>query len=595
MRIKKIIYTSLALTGLLISGCGENESLFVPNNFSDIAFINTQVVNQWSTHILEKGNPISFMDLSHNALSHSWTIDEGCCFIKGEFNKADTVFEQFIIPDAGKVSNENIVHVLFQEPGTKTVRLTNTFRDKVIYDGLSEAGQNQQTFPGDPVKESFFDEEKGVWVFDTLMHFKILDYVTADITMSRNNEELLKVSRDEEYLVANSSAWDKLSIEVGEELTISADIYGEPDENFWKLNTGLAEIETKKEIINEDPKIIRMTSVFQAAKISEGNLGYLSMERKSKEEGVKEPDKPASKQSKYIPLKVNIIAPTTPFVVEECKVVDMQAIQLSFKSTLKIAEDKLQEYLDCFTVISDEYNVEISDLALNETSNALILNLMNPVYKDEEIKVSYGGFEGNPIVDIYDRTLQNMVDVKPKYFDPVITDPVIRGFEGEIKNDKSLFGWYLQHFPVYSVCSDFAYSGNRSLLYDSNKAVAGTNYGNGVQCQTAAAESELNGPAGDYIVEGWIYIKDKGTLSKINFGIQFPSSSQTLQDAELNLGDKETDKWIKVSAKYRFAEPLVPGKSKLNILFPTINGTPQEGIIYIDDIKMYRDVSKPSN
>lgn len=38
-----------------------------------------------------KGNPISFMDLSHNALSHSWTIDEGCCFIKGEFNKADTV------------------------------------------------------------------------------------------------------------------------------------------------------------------------------------------------------------------------------------------------------------------------------------------------------------------------------------------------------------------------------------------------------------------------------------------------------------------------------------------------------------------------
>lgn len=579
MRIKNIIYTSLALTGLLISGCSENESLFVPNDFSDIAFINTQVVNKWSTHILEKGIPISFMDLSQNALSHSWTIDDGCCFIKGEFNKADTVFEQFIIPDAGKVSNENIVHVLFQEPGTKTVRLTNTFRDKVVYDGLSEAGQKQQTFPGDPVKESFFDEEKGVWVFDTLMHFKILDYVTADITMSRNNEELLKVSRDEEYLVANSSAWDKLSIEVGEELTISADIYGEPDENFWKLNTGLAEIETKKEIINEDPKIIRMTSVFQAAKISEGNLGYLSMERKSKEEGVKEPDKPASKQSKYIPLKVNIIAPTTPFVVEECKVVDMQAIQLSFKSTLKIAEDKLQEYLGCFTVISDEYNVEISDLALNETSNALILNLMNPVYKDEEIKVSYRGFEGNPIVDIYDRTLQNMVYVKPKYFDPVITDPVIRGFEGEIKNDKSLFGWYLQHFPVYSVCSDFAYSGNRSLLYDSNKAVAGTNYGNGVQCQTATAESELNGPAGDYIVEGWIYIKDKGTLSKINFVFQFPSSSQTLQDAELNLGDKETDKWIKVSAKYRFAEPLVPGKSKLNILFPTINGTPQEGII----------------
>ena len=66
----------------------------------------------------------------------------------------------------------------------------------------------------------------------------------------------------------------------------------------------------------------------------------------------------------------------------------------SFKSTLKIAEDKLQEYLGCFTVISDEYNVEISDLALNETSNALILNLMNPVYKDEEIKVSYRGFEG---------------------------------------------------------------------------------------------------------------------------------------------------------------------------------------------------------
>ncbi len=78
------------------------------------------------------------------------------------------------------------------------------------------------------------------------MHFKILDYVTADITMSRNNEELLKVSRDEEYLVANSSAWDKLSIEVGEELTISADIYGEPDENFGNLIQDLRKSKLRK-------------------------------------------------------------------------------------------------------------------------------------------------------------------------------------------------------------------------------------------------------------------------------------------------------------------------------------------------------------
>lgn len=595
MGVKNIIYSSVALIGLLMAGCTENEKLFVPNDFSDIAFINTQVVNKWSTHIFEKGNPISFMDLSQNALSHSWTIDEGCCFIKGEFNKADSVFEKYIIPDAGKVSNENTVHVLFQEPGTKTVRLTNTFREKVVYNGLSDAGQSQQTFPGDAVKESYLDEERGVWVFDTLMHFKVLDYVTADMTLSKDNDVLLKVSRDEAHLVENSSDWNEISMEVGEEIIVSAIIYGEPNDYFWKLNTGLTETNTKTEVVNEDPKIIKQTSVFQAAKISEGNLGYLSMERKAKEEGVKEPDKPASKKSKYFPLKVNIIAPTTPFVVEKCKVVDIQTIQLSFKSTLKITEEKLQEYLSCFTVISDGYNVEISNLVLNETSNALILNLINPVYKDEEIKVSYQGIEGNPIIDIYGRTLQDIVEVKPEYFDPVITDPVIRGFEGDIKNERGIYGWFLQHYPVYSLCSDFAYSGNRSLLYDSSKAVAGTNYGNGVQCQTTAADSELNGPAGDYIVEGWIYIKDKGTLSKINFGFQFPSSSQTLQEAELNLGDKETDKWIKVSAKYRFAEPLVPGKSKLNILFPTINGTPQEGIIYIDDIKMYRDVSKPSN
>lgn len=579
----------------MMAGCSENEKFFNPNDFSDISFINSQIVNKWSTHIIEKGNPISFMDLSQNALSHSWTIDEGCCFIRGEYNRTDSVFDQYIIPDAGNVSYENTVYVLFQEPGNKTVRLTNTFSNRVVYNGLSESGQNQQTFPGDAVKESYYDEEKGVWVFDTLMHFKVLDYVTADMVVKRNNEEILKVSRDDNHTIDNSSEWDKITMEVGDEITVSADIYGEPDENLWKLNTALIEVETNNEIISENPLVTRMTSVFSASKLAEGNFGYMMMERKGKVEGSGEAHKPASKQSKYFPLNLEIVAPTSPFVIEKCNVLDFTEIQLSYKSTIKMDDTLLKEYLDCFSVTVGNENINISEILLNETSDALILTLQDPVYADDDIKVNYKANPDNPIIDIYGRKLEDAVDMKPEFFNPVITDPISRGFEGEIINDKKIFGWFIQHFPVVSVNTDVVYGGNRSLMYDSSKGKEGDNYGAGVTCQSTAENSELSGPAGDYIVEAWVYIKglQNSNISKITFGFQFPGVTTVIDEKELKLDGLHKDQWIKVTAKYGFSEPLIPGKTKLNIQFPLINSKLQQGVVYVDDIKMYRVVERP--
>lgn len=602
--MKKIIYSSLALAGVLIAGCTENE-LFTANEFSDVTFINSQVIDKWDSHIIERGNPISFMDLSQNALSHSWTIDEnGCCFIRGEYNRTDTVFDQYIIPGAGNVSEDPTIYVLFQEPGTKTVRLTNTFKDKVIYRGLTEVDhKTQQTFPGDPIKESYYDEERGVHVFDTIMHFKVLDYVTADMTVQQDGNELLKVSRDSNYTVAQSSEWQTITMEVGQEITVSADIYGEPDDNFWKLNAALTEVDSVTEVLQDDPLITRLTATFKASKLVEGNLGYLSMERKSKIPGSKLPDKPASKKSKYFPFKINVIAPSTPFEINttECKVLDFKKAQLVFNRTLGLTKAQLKDYVASFSATAkianteEEKQIEIVGLSLNETSDALILDLQDSIYSDDKISVTYNELPEKPIVDIYGKKLELVNStIQLIYPEFVITDPINRGFEREhVDGDiqRIISGWFLQHSPVISISSERSYTGSKSLKYDSSVDFTLDSGSSSIVCQSDGKSSELSGPAGRYIVEAWVYIEEGSAMNTLNFGFLAPFP--IVRNKPIDLTDFKKNEWVQVSAKYEFDAPLVPKKSKINILFPVTDGQIQQGVMYIDDIKIYRDMSRP--
>lgn len=79
------------------------------------------------------GKYVAFQDLSKGALTHEWKISSGCKFITPGFPETVTSnYEQFINPNLGLTTTDKIVDVLFQQSGTFTVTITNTYKDQVV-------------------------------------------------------------------------------------------------------------------------------------------------------------------------------------------------------------------------------------------------------------------------------------------------------------------------------------------------------------------------------------------------------------------------------------------------------------------------------
>ena len=75
---------------------------------------------------------VAFNDLSRGVLSHQWQIESGMQYMNGNFTAADTLnYARFVKTNAGLMSEDNLVYVLFNELGEKKIRLINTFKDSV--------------------------------------------------------------------------------------------------------------------------------------------------------------------------------------------------------------------------------------------------------------------------------------------------------------------------------------------------------------------------------------------------------------------------------------------------------------------------------
>lgn len=75
---------------------------------------------------------IAFQDVSKGDITHEWSISQGAKFMKAGFTEKDSLnYAQYINPDAGLITNDKLVYVLFQEAGDKLVTIKNTYKDSI--------------------------------------------------------------------------------------------------------------------------------------------------------------------------------------------------------------------------------------------------------------------------------------------------------------------------------------------------------------------------------------------------------------------------------------------------------------------------------
>lgn len=137
---KQFIICALLLTALVIGSCTngneptyDDYASFTWWSSPKIAFNSLTRPDASGNGAVTVGKYVAFQDLSKGALTHEWSISSGCVFITPGFPETVTSnYEQFINPNLGLTTTDKIVNVLFQQSGTFTVTITNTYKDQVI-------------------------------------------------------------------------------------------------------------------------------------------------------------------------------------------------------------------------------------------------------------------------------------------------------------------------------------------------------------------------------------------------------------------------------------------------------------------------------
>ncbi len=589
--MKKIVYNILLATSLLLVSCEENELKLQANDFSDVSFICTQLVNQWSDNIIEVGTPISFMDLSQNAITHTWSIEEGSCFLRGEYSENDTTYDDYIIEGAGTATTDIIAYVLFNEPSNDVgVKLNNSFKHEVTYTAFPDDMSTTVTFPFEWTIGSEYNSATGLWDFEAEYIFKVLDKVDASVQLYANDELIAEVAKGVSGDESEMESWETVEITTDDVIKVVVDVYGEPDTINETYSSILKDYETltaTSEVISTDPKITRLTSYYFPSALEAFSLGQIVLRRSSGDSstGI---TIPTGSATKILPLNINVSMGEKELEAVPT-VTAFDQITFSANSTLSTLPSTIMS--DITVVISNadknitSESIEIKSVALNSSKTGFVVTLDENIYVDDTITLTYSPID-KAITDSYGRELAEMVIEQPAFFDPVVTDPVNRGFEGTQTSDKNITGWWIQHEAYWSYSQEQQHTGNNSLKFynDGSDTESTTDW----TCQSLTSESELSGDAGTYILKAWVWVgSDAQFVSDIIFAITSPTG--TVSSTASTLFDATPEEWFEIEREYTVPTELVEASTKINIKMSNSN----IGTLYVDDVSLEMKQTRP--
>lgn len=526
-----------------------------PFSFSDVEWVVSEIAVDDVFQIAQE-DYISFVDLSKGAVSHEWTIDQGCYFLRPDFTKEDSVYTDFIMPNAGNTSNDASAHVLFREGGIKEINLYNTYNDSVAF------------FTKDDVLlQSVKEGDK--WVIDTTFLVDVYATIQPAFKVFFEDDLVLELTADQIPDESEQDTWPTVTVEVGQQLTfVDMTTIGRPNRRVWDIAGGSPASSNDS---------VSMVSFFTMGTATGSSV---TVNRGS---GL-----PAGSTTKLIPLKVEVIQSSQPFEITG-KAKELENGNIGFNVTGEVTPFNNEEGNFAVHVVNTasgfDQNIAVTKAEVSDNDATMIeLKLAEPVYNTDEISISYAG---GAIQSLDLRDLQDFTGVTTTMIiGGSVTNAQTMGFEVASANFKKGFAdgcWVGAQSPiVYARTEAVAGSGiaSMSCTFDG----AGTTY------KIQAAAFIANGavaPAGPYIEKIKVYVDENTTLKAFKTYMIEPAYTNTWDISGIEKGQ-----WVTLSKVVNIdAQPTKNyGVKIIDADNPGVTGTQ---LIYFDDMQLIPLEARP--
>ncbi len=545
--MKNIFKIMFFLSALLLTvGC-EDEYSAPDDKLLDVAWYSS--IYPGAVYVVSVDKYLSFMDLSQGALSHEWQLrdGEGTYFLGGDFYKKDTLMD-YVDETMGLVNSEATVHVLFSEPGLKTVRLYNTFPEKVSYNS-----------------EIPFEAKKvgDVWVIDTTFTVDVFGKMLPAFNVYKVLEDgtdslLLAVSEDQEVDVTDSSSITYMDVEAGTVLKyVDMTTTDRPTGRTWTINRG-----------NDNETFTDSVIEISYLKLGTGRIGSLKSDRE--ESG----DIPQASAIKKIPLLVTVTPSTKPFefIGELAEAVDET---ISFRVSGEVAS--IENGAAAFTVhvkntSGFDQDINVLTAKINKNDASLIdLTLAEAIYNSDEVTVAFDNTLGT-ITSTDSRTLESFSDETVTMYFTQAEDPSFYGAEDED-------GWFLQHAEQWFISSENAVSGNSfKFFYDAAASPAAK-----AKIQSTG-DNQFGVAPGNYRMKISVFLEEGSEISLLatNF------SKDDWLALTWDLSTVEKGKWVTLS------QDITLGlHTKYVMQVSAADCTSDKATLFIDDIQFVQIEERP--
>ena len=549
--MKKIFIISVLIL-TFITSCDDSEYQAPYGDFSSLSWTTTEGFED-ADYVSALNNYIGFRDVSKNALTHSWSIPTDTNLLNGNFNaEQDTIYTNFVGAAGPLDSSEKLINVIFRNPGIKEIALRNTFKDSVTESVLTN----------------------GVWVVNKIFTVNVFDDVKPMFKIMKGTDEVLTVSEADMPSEADAASWPTVIVEAGEQLTyIDLTTTGDPDARTWSFNGGAMDM-----------------SGAETVNLSYNGLGnFTAGSITSKRNDAAKPDGEATK---LIPLKIEVVPSSQPFVLNGMITEDSEVISLNVTGeieTLTGEEGNFTVHV-VNTAAGFDQNIPVQSATVNSSDATQIdLVLSAPIYNSDVITVEYTA--GN-IGSVDFRVLESFTatNVLLHRSDNIITGAGLdwTGYEVEATTGNFLKKGYAEGYWVGNTNVPFlnltrttalSNSGASSMKYESPSGVTtvklqGSWFTHGAKSTFAIATL----PAGDYDVSYMVYLEPGNTM--LAFETEVQGGVLTTWD----ISTLPRGQWVEVKNTINIAAALTNKKFDLKINASDNVGVTGEQIMYFDDL-----------
>lgn len=496
-------YIKLLIIFFLLIATHSCEEGYEPiNEYSDFDFMTTIF---GANKTIAVGDYMSFSDLSMGAISHTWSFDinSGMKFLKKvEIPKKVDYYYPYIDPKLGSSSVDKTVHVIYTKGGTQSIRLYNTYKDYVVFEGVRDTLAAIQV--------------GNEWVIDTTFTVEVLDSIQVALKVFDGDKEILDVPFDQHVDIKDSATWPVYELMTGKSLKfVDMTEVGQPTSRTWTFKNGQPE-----------------TSEDSVAVVSYFKLGTYYANIFSERTGEDE-DYPSDSKRQYVPLHIKVIPSDQDLVATSVVELIDETIQISASGILKDFKGKEGS----FTVSVSNNNgfdnyiaVETASIN-NEDASKIDLTLSEKIYNTDVITVTYSG---KNIKSIDGRNLEPFVDMPVELYNP----NMLTAYDFE---DVSQIWKVTKGTMVASYVTDIVSEGNASLRLD--------NTGNKSEVYPTDNPSPFAMSIGtSYHLEYKVYFIDALiTQWQVRLAEDGSESSNYYGATDVPTDDMEANKWITIT------------------------------------------------